>query len=80
MAFVALLGEGPDVEPAIVAVLEARGAHVSVLTRLPGACVIKDTNVARECVRDIKARMTCGRLFVFSLDEPQEVFAPGEEK
>lgn len=77
MAFVALIGEGPDAEAAMSSALEARRGRVTVLTQRPGACVLRDTNMARECVRDVKRRMASGKLFVFRLEEPQEIFDAG---
>lgn len=74
MAFVAMIGEGADVEVALAATLEARKGRVTVLTQRAGACVLRDTNMAREFVRDVKGRMRSGKLFVFRLEEPQEVF------
>jgi hypothetical protein len=77
VAFIALIGEGNGVETALAAVLEDRRGKLQVLTRRPGACVLGDTNMAREFVRDVKAKMASGKLFVFRLDEPQEVFEAG---
>jgi len=74
MAFVALIGEGVDAEAALASALESSKGRVTVLTQRPGACVLRDTNMARECVRDVKRRMASGKLFVFRLEEPQEVF------
>lgn len=78
MAYVALIGEGAEAEVVMNAALEARQDRVTVLAQRPGACVLYDTNMARECIRDVKERMGSGKLFVFRLEEPQEVFAPGK--
>ena len=76
MAYVAMVCEGEAARVALVETLSTRKGRVSVLTRTPGACVLRDTNMAREFVRDVKARMTSGKLTVFRLEEPQEVFEP----
>jgi hypothetical protein len=77
MAYVAMVGEGAEVQAAIDAVLETRKGRVRVLAHTPGSCVLYDTNMAREFVRDVKAQLTGGKLFVFRLEQPQEVFEPG---
>jgi len=77
MAYVALMGEGAEVQAALDAVVQARQGRVRVLTQTPGACVLYDTNMAREFVRDVKAQMRGGKLYVFRLEQPQEVFEMG---
>ena len=77
MAYIALFSEGNDVKTALTAVLEDRRGRVSVLTQQPGACVLRDTNMAREFVRDVKGKMASGKLFIFRVEEPQEVFDAG---
>ncbi|MDP6042345.1 MAG: hypothetical protein QGG64_27595 [Candidatus Latescibacteria bacterium] len=79
MAYVAMVGEGEAAQAALVETLTARKGRVSVLSQTPGACILRDTNMAREFVRDVKARMTSGKLMVFRLEEPQEVFEPEKE-
>jgi len=77
MAYVALIGEGADAEAALASVVASRKGRVNVLTRGAGACVLRDTNMAREFVRDVKEKMASGKLFIFRLEEPQEVFEAG---
>ena len=79
MAYVALVSEGEGAQAALDAVIEARGKRSRILTRTPGACVLYDRNMAREFVRDVKQEMTSGKLYVFRLEEPQEVFEAGGE-
>lgn len=78
MAYVAMIGEGEAAQTALTETLAARKGRVSVLAQTPGTCVLRDTNMAREFVRDVKARMTSGKLTVFRVEEPQEVFEPEE--
>ena len=77
MAYVALIGEGTGAEAALASVLETRRGRVQVLVRGTGAYVLRDTNMAREFVRDVKGEMASGKLYVFRLEEPQEVFEAG---
>ena len=77
MAYVALVGEGSDAETALDEVVSARRGRVSIMTGGSGFCVLRGTNMAREFVRDVKAKMGSGKLFVFRLEEPQEIFEPG---
>lgn len=77
MAYVAMVGEGPEVQAAIEMVLAVRKGRVRVLAHTPGSCVLYDTNMAREFVRDVKAQMQGGKLFVFRFEQPQDVFEAG---
>ena len=49
-------------------------------TQSPGALVIYDTNLAREFVRDVKARVRGGKLVVFRCEEPHDLVEPGGAK
>jgi len=77
MAYVALFAEGGGAVDALASALEHRRGRISVLTQGPHSCLVRDTNMAREFVRDVKAGMTSGKLTVLRVEDLQEVFEPG---
>lgn len=81
MAWVVLISEGAEADAAMSAAIEAKRMRLRRhLTERPGAAVLYDIQLTRELVRDIKARMTGGKLYVFRVEEPQEVFEAGGAK
>ena len=77
MAYVALFADGSEAVAALASAAERRRVRVNVIIQGPGACLVRDTNMAREFVRDVKARMTSGKLTIARVEELQEVYEPG---
>lgn len=78
MAYVVLIAEG-DAADDLQETWERGANRLRTHTRSPGALVVYDTNLAREFVRDVKARVTGGKLVVFRCDQPHEVIDPEDE-
>ncbi|NLS77816.1 MAG: hypothetical protein GXY76_11205 [Chloroflexi bacterium] len=76
MAYVTMIVEGEQAAEALAAAVAKSQGRVRVLTQGPGVCVLYDTNMARECVRDVKRGMTTGKLYVARFDQPQETYTP----
>ncbi len=75
MAWIVLIGEGAEADEAMAAAFAAKQPRLRrSLTQRPGAHVLYDIQIARELVRDIKQRMKGGKLYVFRVEEPQEVY------
>ncbi len=76
MAYVTMIAEGEQAAEALASGVANSAGRVRVLIQGPGVCVLYDTNMARECVRDVKQRMGSGKLYVARFDQPQEVYVP----
>ena len=73
MAYVVLIAEGDASET-----LKSTWAEKSQRLRThTGALVLYDTNLAREFVKDVKKRISNGKLVVFRCDDPHETIEPG---
>ncbi len=76
MAYVVLITEG-QASAQLARTWEQGSSRLRTHTRSDGALVVYDTNLAREFVRDVKARITDGKLVIFRCEEPYEVLEPG---
>ena len=76
MAYVVLVGEG-EAADALDAAWQQGSKRLRTHTKTGGALVVYDTNLAREFVRDVKARIEGGKLVVFRCENPHEVVETG---
>ncbi len=72
MAYVVIVSEG-EASGVLQATWLEKSERLRTHTRTPGALVLYDTNLAREFVRDVKRRVTGGKLVVFRCEEPHDV-------
>ena len=72
MAYVVIVTEGEAADVLHTTWLE-RSNRLRTHTRSPGALVVYDTNLAREFVRDVKKRVSNGKLVIFRCEEPHDI-------
>ena len=76
MAYVVLIVEGGASET-LKSTWAEKSQRLRTHTRSSGALVLYDTNLARKFVRDVKKRISKGKLVVFRCDDPDETIEPG---
>lgn len=76
MAYVVIIAEG-DAAEVLQTTWQAGENRLRTHTRVPGALVVYDTNLAREFVRDVKRGVTSGKLVVFRCEEPHDLVELG---
>ena len=77
MAYVVIVTEG-EASDVLQATWLEKSNRLRTHTQSPGALVVYDTNLAREFVRDLKHRVTNGKLVVFRCEEPHDIVQRAE--
>ena len=76
VAYVILVGEDGAAD-VLEAAWQQGSKRLRTHTKTDGALVVYDTNLAREFVRDVKKRITDGKLVVFRCENPHDVVEAG---
>ena len=76
MAYVVIVAVG-DASDVLQTTWQERSRRLRTHTQTPGALVVYDTNLAREFVRDVKSRVTSGKLVIFRCEEPHDLVELG---
>ncbi|MBT3602831.1 MAG: hypothetical protein HN521_07175 [Candidatus Latescibacteria bacterium] len=77
MAYVVMVAEG-EAANVLHTTWQEGSKRLRTHTQTSGALVVYDTNLAREFVRDVKSRVTSGKLVVFRCEEPHDLVDLGE--
>ncbi len=77
MAYVVMVAEG-EASDVLQTTWREKSERLRTHTQTSGALVLYDTNLAREFVRDVKSRVTGGKLVIFRCEEPHETVEPGD--
>jgi len=75
VAYVVLVAEG-EASDVLQKTWQEKSERLRTHTRVPGALVLYDTNLAREFIRDVKNQITNGKLVVFRCENPHEIVEP----
>ena len=72
-----MVAEG-DASNVLQATWHEKSQRLRTYSQTPGALVLYDTNLAREFVRDVKNRITTGKLAIFRCEEPYDIVDLGD--
>jgi hypothetical protein len=72
MAYIVIVAEG-DASDVVQTTWREKSKRLRTHTQTPGALVVYDTNLAR----DVKGRISSGKLVVFRCDEPHDLVELG---